>query len=214
MEHSESIETMAAERYALGEMTPEERDLFEEHFFDCRECAPSVRDAVSIGAATRLAPVKKAAAPRNHWWPAAAAAALVALLGYQNLVTIPHLRGDAAVRSPRLAAHVAHPLSLLMAESRDGSLPHRVVDRDDEVELDLAVVPDTPYPSYVAEIRDTKGKVRTTLAIAAEDTRETVTLWIPPGVLDTGKYEVVVSGVHPAKQNALVATYPFELTVR
>ena len=43
MDHEIAIEIRAAERYCCGELTPEERDQFEEHFFLCRECAEEVR---------------------------------------------------------------------------------------------------------------------------------------------------------------------------
>jgi len=37
MDHGESIRLMAAEKYLLGELAPELREQFEEHFFDCQE---------------------------------------------------------------------------------------------------------------------------------------------------------------------------------
>ena len=43
MDHNEAIQQMAAERYLLGELTPELRDAFEEHAFDCPECAVDLR---------------------------------------------------------------------------------------------------------------------------------------------------------------------------
>jgi hypothetical protein len=43
MEHDEAVETMAAERYILNDMAPEESDAFESHFSECPECAEDVR---------------------------------------------------------------------------------------------------------------------------------------------------------------------------
>ena len=48
MDHTEAIETMAAQRYVLDEMTPEDRDAFEEHFFGCAECHADVKDGETI----------------------------------------------------------------------------------------------------------------------------------------------------------------------
>ena len=48
MDHSESIRLMAAEKYLLGELTPELREQFEEHFFDCQECALDVRAGAAL----------------------------------------------------------------------------------------------------------------------------------------------------------------------
>jgi hypothetical protein len=39
MSHDEAVECFAAEQYLLDEMTLELCDEFEQHFFDCRECA-------------------------------------------------------------------------------------------------------------------------------------------------------------------------------
>ena len=43
MTHQQALDTMAAERYLLDEMTKLEKHAFEEHFFDCSDCATEVR---------------------------------------------------------------------------------------------------------------------------------------------------------------------------
>jgi len=43
MEHDNAINNRAAERYLLGELSPAERDAFEDHLFGCPECAADVR---------------------------------------------------------------------------------------------------------------------------------------------------------------------------
>ena len=39
MDHDEAVRTLATEEYLLGELNPEVRDQFEEHVFDCQQCA-------------------------------------------------------------------------------------------------------------------------------------------------------------------------------
>lgn len=39
MDHNLVIENKTAERYLLGELTDAERDAYEEHYFECSECA-------------------------------------------------------------------------------------------------------------------------------------------------------------------------------
>ena len=43
MTHADAIRTLAVERYLLDEMPEIERFAFEEHFFDCAECADDLR---------------------------------------------------------------------------------------------------------------------------------------------------------------------------
>jgi len=55
MEHDEAIRSQAAERYAARELSPAEQDAFEEHFFDCQECADDVRFELTFAANVRAA---------------------------------------------------------------------------------------------------------------------------------------------------------------
>jgi Putative zinc-finger len=43
MDHHEAIQRGAVEKYLLNQMSPAERDEFEEHYFDCPECAEDLR---------------------------------------------------------------------------------------------------------------------------------------------------------------------------
>ena len=46
MTHTEAISSLASERYLLDEMSDQEREAFEAHYFECPDCA----DDVTIGA--------------------------------------------------------------------------------------------------------------------------------------------------------------------
>jgi hypothetical protein len=48
LEHDQAMESMAAEKYVLGELHDDDRDQFEEHFFSCAHCAQDVRDLSGI----------------------------------------------------------------------------------------------------------------------------------------------------------------------
>src|ERR1700680_2060316 len=102
MDHSESIRLMAAEKYLLGELSPDLREQFEEHFFDCQECALDVRAGAALVEHSKVVlsePVAESPVrvrvPSNPGWfawlrPALvvpALAVLLALIMYQNLVT-------------------------------------------------------------------------------------------------------------------------------
>jgi hypothetical protein len=106
MDHRQAVETLALERYLMGEMADDERDAFEEHFFSCVECADdartaaTMRDAVASGMAGSEKPrsnrVLRLPAPRRRLasvvipWAVAASLALVA--GYQGLALRPGMK--------------------------------------------------------------------------------------------------------------------------
>jgi len=48
MDHNEAVRLQAAEKYVLGELPPPLRDEFEEHYFECEECAQEVKAAAEF----------------------------------------------------------------------------------------------------------------------------------------------------------------------
>ncbi|MEO8052164.1 MAG: zf-HC2 domain-containing protein [Acidobacteriota bacterium] len=48
MEHQSAVELRFAERYLLGELSPDETASFEEHFFECAICAEEVRQGAHL----------------------------------------------------------------------------------------------------------------------------------------------------------------------
>jgi len=109
MDHRGAVTTLASERYILGEMTERERHLFEEHFFDCPDCAEDVRAAAVLRDGVRAGLIgdvpAMVATPKGKvlqleraasgkWWqtaalPWAAAAALAVAVGYQSFNVAP-----------------------------------------------------------------------------------------------------------------------------
>src|ERR1039457_5821127 len=112
MDHTAVVRQKMTERYLLDELDSEVRDEFEEHYFDCPECALDIRAGAQFVAHTKTVlaqsaePVLARATPgqsraRGGWFawlrPAFAApvlALLLAMIGYQNLVTYPRLQSD------------------------------------------------------------------------------------------------------------------------
>src|SRR5438105_1537098 len=113
MNHNYAIKNHSAERYVLGELTEPEREDYEEHFFDCPQCAEEVKCASEFvqGARQVFARDQREAVPAvphsSNWgqwinpqiWLQPAFRATCALLvvsgsviGYQNGVTIPGLK--------------------------------------------------------------------------------------------------------------------------
>lgn len=49
VEHQSAVELRFAERYLLGELSPDETASFEAHFFDCALCADNAPRRTSCG---------------------------------------------------------------------------------------------------------------------------------------------------------------------
>src|SRR5271169_6532231 len=113
MNHDEALRQKATERYLLDELDSELKDQFEEHLFDCQDCALDVRAAamfveqskVVLGEPTAVLPARKPAVASGKlgwleagwfgWFRPAFAvpvlALLLAVIAYQNFVTYPNL---------------------------------------------------------------------------------------------------------------------------
>ncbi|MGA8085858.1 MAG: zf-HC2 domain-containing protein [Terracidiphilus sp.] len=213
MDHNEATQQMAAERYLLGELTPELRDAFEEHAFDCPECAVDLRaGAAFIGAAKVELPKlaeTSAAVPkpeiihptkkRFDWqaWlrPAFAVpvfAALLALVAYQNLDTIPALRKAASEPSvlPSTAFH---------AGTRGAAHASVEADRTKGAALSIELPQESGYASFAFDLYDPQGKELWTRTVpgskAGSDDDGTVSLVIPGSGLTEGSYSLAIIGI-------------------
>ena len=108
MDHNEAVKNHAAEKYFLGELAGAEREAFEEHFFDCQDCAADVKTTAilidnvreTLRTSTKKSPSREARTIGFlSWWrPAysfAAIALLLATIGGTARARPQALRGDA-----------------------------------------------------------------------------------------------------------------------
>ena len=229
MDHSESIRLMATEKYLLGELTPELREQFEEHFFDCQACALDVRAgaalvehskvvlsepvAVSAVRAPRAVPAK---AGWSAWLRPAFAvpvlAALLVVIGYQNLVTYPKLKGEVAVIGrPEILASA----SLINANTRGAGRTVVSTRRNEPFLLFVDIPAEARFSSYVAELDGPGGKSEWSVAIPAVTTKDTVPIRVPADHQGAGVYTLVVRGVDSSGGKSVeVGRYPFELQIK
>jgi Putative zinc-finger len=212
MDHNEAIEQMAAERYLLNELTPELRDAFEEHAFNCPECALDLRaGSTFISLAKAELPGLVEASPGDsqpeptrplkkridwHSWlrPAFAIpafAALLAVVSYQNLSTIPSLRKAASEPSllPSVSFH---------AGTRGSAHTSVGADRTHGAALSIELPQDSGYASYAFELYDPQGKQLWARSITASQAGSSgdgaVSLSIPGVELVQGSYALTISG--------------------
>jgi hypothetical protein len=232
MNHSEATKEMAAERYLLDELTPEAREEFEEHVFDCPECAFDLRAGTVFVTETKAqlpallsttsakAKSPEAARKQNFWatlWrPAFAAPAFAALLIvvlYQNLVTFPGLRDSAS--QPRLV-----PLAPLHGATRGATHLSLIADRTHGLGLPVDLSPEpgvASAASYAFELRDPQGKTAWTGTIPApaqgSDGEQPFSLVIPGKMLQNGSYSLMVTSVSSQGERTPVEQYIFDIVV-
>ena len=202
MNHEEAIQEMATERYLLDELSPELRDAFEEHMFQCPDCALDVRAANTFIREAKVhlpelttRPRPERVRDRKPWWsfltmPAFAApvfAALLAVAVFQNVSTIPSLRS--AAKEPRIIAP-----SSLHADARGAEATVVHADR----KQGAAVLIDLPlgYSSYDLSLNNPQGKRVWTRSVAAPEAG-ILTLSIPGMGLKEGSYTLNLAGITP-----------------
>jgi len=215
MDHGEALQMMAAERYLLDELTPEERDAFELHMFGCHECALDIRAGASFisevksqlsktvaeppapvpAPGPQLKPTSKKGGWSLLWQPAFAAPAFALLLGviaFQNIATIPSLRRSAT--EPRVL--YSNPIHI---GTRGSSHTAVEADRKEGLALSIELPQSSTYSSYVFELDDPTGKTVWTRTIAQPTTDaendNVVSLVIPGSGLQQASYTLVLSAI-------------------
>lgn len=237
MDHQEAQRAYAADRYLLGELSAEECEQFEEHFFSCPECATEVRagmifranaaavlqeEAVDVDKAATRQPVREGF-PKLGWlgWltlrPAVAGAwAAVCLLavgvGYQSFVTVPRLQ-DRLNEFSRPQAYQSFALRPL---TRGEDLVLRVPKGRRFVGLSVHVDPRHSFQTYRGEILDETGVVRiSVVSTAPVAPGYPLEFLLPTSSLTPGAYEMVVRGVNPSSLDSPgteTGTYRFVIT--
>ncbi|MGO9433661.1 MAG: anti-sigma factor family protein [Terracidiphilus sp.] len=233
MNHREAVEQMATERYLLDEFAPEDREAFEEHLFDCPECAfdlrvgnafvhaakaqlpETVERPIGAGAAALTSKAKP-----SFWlvwmrpaFVAPAFAALLAVVVFQNSVTFPALR-DAATQ-PRLVQ-----LTHLRPATRGGSHLALTADRTHGValQLDLPVESgESTAISYSIDLRDAQGKPVWTSSMSAgsgqSDADQQLSLFLPGAKLSSGTYSLDITGLGAKGERNSTEQYVFDIVV-
>ncbi len=117
MDHETAVQTGATERYLLGDLTGEDRDRFEEHYFMCPECAEDVRALTVFAANAKAVFREEASGPAPHagvlfsgrvlWLSAALNAVLLLCVGYGLLKARPDMKQALAeARAPQFVQDI------------------------------------------------------------------------------------------------------------
>jgi len=215
MDHSEAVRLQAAVKYVLGELPQAQRDEYEEHYFDCAECALDLKAAAAfvdttreVMRAERQNSTERNATPvRGGWFswfrPVVAVPAFAVLLlviGYQNTVTIPQAKREAA-GSP--AQFFTSSYSLQMANVRGGDEVKVQIHPKESFELKFDFTPSRSFDSYICQLQDQSGRSLLQLSVPGSSANKEMHLVVPAGLVQPGKYALVFTGAPGSKARPL-----------
>jgi hypothetical protein len=225
MDHDVVVRQKVTEKYLLGELDPEARLEFEEHFFDCPDCALDVRAGALFIEQSKIVLAEKSV-PVSAGWPvtvpapakpgwlawlrptfaAAVLALLLAVIGYQNLVTYPELHQ--ALNRPRVLPFAAVNVGTW------GSGGPVIPTRPGEGFLLFVRIPPDGYSRHTAELYNPAGKLEWSLAIPATQGQDQWPVQVPGAKREAGAYILVVRGLNQAGESKEVGRASFELQIQ
>jgi hypothetical protein len=224
MNHEEAIKRGSVEKYLLKELSPSERDEFEEHFFGCPDCAADVGATATFLEAARkqlkTAPSAKrtveAAAPWYTllWTPKLIApmfALMLFVIGFQNLVIFPkHLERATNLGGPEVLTSV----SLISANSRGDALPNVTVPEGQPFLLSLDIPSSEGFSSYSCELVSQSGTVLWQVPVASQQAKDTLFIRVPAAQWAPGTYSLTVHGISDKVGSTPVEVARYRLDLR
>ena len=217
------------EKYLLGQFSPAEREEFEEHYFACHECSEELRLAAIFEDNARavfedvpglFAPARP---PKPGWlagllaaWrqpvfaaPAFATALLCAVVGYQNLVTIPVLRTQAAGAFDEQLAVLTVRAASRGLEAGDLERSFKVPKGAKSFLLQFYAGWENPAPRLQCEIQDSSGRTVFTGAVHSAENGIPNALRVPTASVAPGRWVLVVRDRIGSKAGPERSRYPF-----
>ena len=200
MDHETAIRIQAAERYVLEEFSSEERAEFEDHFFECVDCADEVRSAsilaANAGQVLREERARESSAwqqegrRRRFWWPLLVSAALnLALLAGFGLERL-HSGVSRAAVEPQFYQTFGVPAT---SRGKVPSIPVPAGSQFFGARFDL--VPGQYFDSFEYQILDSSGASRSDRWLKAPpDEGSELELAVPVSSLKPGDYMLVLRG--------------------
>lgn len=226
MDHDMVVRQKITERYLLNELDSNSRDEFEQHFFDCQDCARDVHSGAlfieqsrvllaehSEPADARL-PLRVPAHAKPGWrlWfrPAIVApvmAILLAVVAYQNLVTLPQTR--LALRSPQVL-----PWAVVNVGTYGSEGPVVKANAGEGFLLFVRIPPEGIYLRYTAELYNPAGKSEWSVTIPASSTQDQWPVQVPAADREPGSYSLAVRGLSSAGESREIGRASFELQIQ
>lgn len=224
MDHAEAVRQKATERYLLDELDPQLRDQFEDHLFDCQDCALDVRAAamfveqskVILGgpSAPYIARNPAPAETKPGWFawlrPAfalPALALLLAVIGYQNFVTYPKL--TAAATQPQIG-----PWASVNVSTRGTSATAVKAHAGEGFGLIINLPPQDGFASYKLDLYNPTGKLEWSGPLSSTPADEGRQIYIPGRNRLPGTYTLVVLGDTSAGESQEISRHSIDLQIQ
>ncbi len=200
MSHAEALEKNAVELYVLRHLTPDEEQRFEEHYFECQECASDV--AVEQA---QLVPQLAVKIPREPWWRRLALPFWIPITAaLSGLVVFQH----SELSAPVLAANT--PIVAQQAVMGGPSEAKAVT--TPSVTIDINLPPDEiPAHFYRVVIMGEGEAPLSQILEAPQDSR--LSLQVQRRLLGSGSYNVMVYGraTQDGKDGPQIGQYYFNI---
>jgi len=205
MNHQDAAQAMMVEKYVLNELTPEVRAEFEEHYFECPECAMDLRATTAFLDAARAEfktssvarPLPVSSSERPRLWllrpsfimPALAACLLFIL--YQNAVVVPQLHQQIARFS---APTIVPSVSLVGGNTRGGQTPSITVPPVHPFLLLLDIPTQERFSSYTCSLYSPAGRLVWKGQVSTQQAKDTISITVPATDRMDGEYSLHVMG--------------------
>jgi hypothetical protein len=230
MDHQEALAAQAVERYLLNDLGSSLKESFEEHFFDCPDCAAALREHEVFMANAKVVLRETPAAPPlpampkpglleafRPWlrWPVlvpAMAAILIAFILIRNFNGGSQPVSEAVTAADIVFHHNLNPQVRGAASDVDRfSIPAGAT----KVQFDIDMLPGSDpsvhrWAKYHWEVKDASGHV-----LAASDgsaTKDQAQLLLPPIAVSNlvpGKHQLFVHPLDGSKDE-LISTFLIE----
>jgi hypothetical protein len=227
MDHMDAVRLNAVEKYISGELPEDVRDQFEEHYFDCVECASDLKALATFLTAGRMVleeelpakvPPRLPEAERAGWFgwlrplvAVPAIAALAAIVVYQRAVTIPALQ-ERAKAEP--VAQLYESSYRVQGATRGENTSTITVEPNQSFALDFDFTPDKIFPSYKGNLLEQSGRPVLTFDVPAKEANKELHLVIPGGKVHSGKYDLALLGQAGSGSSSEVQRLSFAVEVR
>lgn len=196
---------MAVERYLLGELSGASLDSFEEHLFDCPECAMDLKNGGTFidAARTELSVLRNVTAPHpksprswiswfiSPWILAPALAACLLLLAFQTFVLQPRMKLEIAqLQTPT----VLNPVVLANAGARGDSIPAITAPEHGFFVISLDVPTTGGFSSYRCSLFAPDGSLLWQTTVSPEQARDALLINMPTDKVKEGLNTFLIQG--------------------